>query len=158
MERTLVILKPDCFQRGLIGEAIQRFERRGLKVVAMKLEKLSNEKLEEHYAHVAHLPFFPEMRAYMQSTPVLVMVLEGPNAVECVRQTAGIEATDIGSFRGDYSGFVTKGCLKKNMIHTSDSVENAKEEIARFLDPEDIMEWKSVLLPEMFSPKEWGEK
>ena len=95
MERTFVILKPDCLQRGLVGEAICRFEKRGLKIIALKLEKLTDAKLEEHYAHVAHLPFFPEMRAYMQSTPVLVLVLEGPNAVECVRQTAGIEAKDI---------------------------------------------------------------
>jgi nucleoside-diphosphate kinase len=83
------------------------------------------------------------------------MVIEGPNAVECVRQTAGIEAIDIGSLRGDYSGFVTRGCLKKNLIHTSDSVENAKVEINRFLDTKDIFEWDSVMWPEMFSPKEW---
>ncbi len=157
IEKTLVIFKPDAMQRGLVGEGLARFERRGLKIVGLKMMQLDEKILHEHYKHVAELPFFPTLQEFMQSTPVIVVALEGPNAVETVRQTAGIEAGDLGTFRGDFMGFVSQGQLKKNLVHTSDSSENAVVEIMRFFKKNELFEWKTRAWKAMFSAGEWEE-
>lgn len=130
MERTYVMLKPDCVKRNLIGEVIARIERRGYKITAMKMFVMSEEILREHYAHIADKPFFPETIEYMTSGPVVAMVVEGQNVVEGVRLLMGPTKFGVaqpGSIRGDYAtdtGF--------NLIHGSDSAESAEIEIKRF--------------------------
>ena len=131
MERTLVILKPSAVQRGLIGEVITRFERKGLKLVAIKMIQLTDEILAEHYAHLIDRPFFPRIVAAMKASPVIVCCWEGIDCVQVVRSMTG--ATNgrnavAGTIRGDYS---VSG--QENIVHTSDSVENAKIELNRFL-------------------------
>ncbi len=155
IEQTLVLFKPDAMQRGLVGEGISRFEQRGLKIVGMKLMQLSSDILRKHYAHVADLEFYPTLEKFMQSTPIIAMVLEGPNAVNCVRKVAGIEAMDLGTFRGDYAGFASPGQLKKNLVHTSDLVENASEEIARFFRPDELLTWEKTSWEAIFSAGEF---
>ena len=95
MERTLIILKPDAVQRGLLGTVLNRFERRGFSIAGMKMVKLSHALLEEHYAHLKGKPFFPALLAFMSSSPVVVAVIEGKDAVEMVRKMCG--ATNAGS-------------------------------------------------------------
>ena len=130
MEQTFVIIKPDGVQRKLIGEIIQRFERKQLKIVQLKIATMSQAQAEEHYAHVKQYDFFPDLIQYMTSSEVVYMVLKGPNAVQIVRTMIGatnpVEATP-GTIRGDYglAGF-------QNIIHASDSVEAADVEITRF--------------------------
>ena len=106
MEKTLVLLKPSCVQRQLIGEIVNRFERRGLRVAGMKMMQLSDEILREHYAHLVDRPFFPSLAASMQASPVVALALEGVDAVQVVRtmtgSTNGREAAP-GTIRGDYS-------------------------------------------------------
>jgi nucleoside-diphosphate kinase len=130
MERTLILCKPDCMQRNLAGEVIHRFEAAGLKLVAAKMMRLTAPLLTEHYAHIADRPFFPEIVAFMQSSPVLALILSGENAVAKVRELLG--PTDSrkapkGTLRGDLG---TDNM--RNIAHASDSVENAELEVRRF--------------------------
>lgn len=155
IEQTLVIFKPDAMQRGLVGEGLRRFEQRGLKIIGLKMMQLDESLLREHYKHVSDLPFFPNLQEFMQSTPVVVVALEGPNAVETVRQTAGVEASDIGTFRGDFMGVASAGQLKKNLIHSSDSPENAVVEIMRFFKKNELFSWKTRAWKAMFATGEW---
>ena len=90
MERTLVIIKPDCINRGLTGQVLDRFERKGLQIVAMKMEHLSDKILEDHYAHLTGKPFFPGIKEFMQKAPAILMVLEGRKVVDVVRALAGV--------------------------------------------------------------------
>jgi nucleoside-diphosphate kinase len=136
MEQSLIIIKPDAIQRGLIGEILRRFERKSLKVVGLKMIRLDEALLQEHYAHVADKPFFAEMAGFMSSSPVVIMVIEGFKAIEIVRVVAGIKSTDMGSVRGD---FALSG--QRNIIHSSDSIESATKEIARFFKPEELFEY-----------------
>ncbi len=130
MERTYIMLKPDCVKRGLMGEVISRIEKKGFKITACKMMTLSEEILYEHYAHVADKPFFPAMLEYMTSGPVLAMIVEGENVVKGMRILMGAtkyELAAAGTIRGDYATSTTF-----NVIHGSDSVENAEIEIKRF--------------------------
>jgi len=140
-ERTLIILKPEALQRSLIGEIIHRFERKGLKILAMKMMQLDDGLLEQHYAHHKDKPFFPTLRDNMKHSPVVVMILEGERAVEGVRlitgATKGVEA-DAGTIRGDFA------MGNKNLVHASDSLENAKLEIERFFKPEELHEYRKL--------------
>ena len=139
METTLVLLKPGCVQRQLIGEVINRFERRGLRISGMKMMQLSDDILREHYAHLVEKPFFPALAASMQASPVVAMALSGVEAVKVVRAMAGPtngrEAAS-GTIRGDYS--VSN---QQNIVHASDSVENAAIELRRFFRPEEIFDY-----------------
>jgi nucleoside-diphosphate kinase len=139
METTLVLLKPGCVQRQLIGEVINRFERRGLRISGMKMMQLSDEILREHYAHLVEKPFFPGLQASMQASPVIAMALTGVEAVKVVRQMAGPtngrEAAP-GTIRGDYSM-----SNQQNIVHASDSVENAAIEVRRFFRPEEVFDY-----------------
>lgn len=130
MERTYIMLKPDALKRGVAGEIISRIERKGYKIAEAKTIMLTEEVLKEHYAHIADKPFFPEVVEYMVSGPVLAMIVEGPDVVQGMRILMGAtkwEEAAPGTIRGDYAF-----CTSENLIHGSDSVENAEIEIARF--------------------------
>ncbi|MDO8428436.1 MAG: nucleoside-diphosphate kinase [Candidatus Diapherotrites archaeon] len=152
MERTLIIVKPDAVQRGLVGEIVKRFEDKGLKIVAMKLEVLAEEKLKEHYAHHSTKPFFPELVNFMKSTPSVLMVLEGTECVRVIRQmlgaTNGRDATS-GTLRGDYS--ISN---QNNLVHASESLEAAEKEIARFFKKEEVMNYTKTLTEWFYASKE----
>jgi nucleoside-diphosphate kinase len=130
MDRTLILVKPDAFARGLTGEIVACFERKGLKIVALRHMTVSRELAERHYAEHAERPFFGELVDFITSGPLVAMVLEGPNAVKAARQVIG--ATDpleaaTGSIRGDFA--VEMG---QNLVHGSDSPESAARESALF--------------------------
>lgn len=136
MERTLVLLKPCTIQRGLIGEVLKRFEQKGLHLAGIKMMQLDDKILEEHYAHLVGRPFFPGLKASMMRTPVIACCYEGVGAVEVVRQLAG--ATNgrkalPGTIRGDFS---MSG--QQNIVHASDSLENAAIELKRFFRDEEL--------------------
>ncbi|MDE6783116.1 MAG: nucleoside-diphosphate kinase [Paramuribaculum sp.] len=150
MEKTLVIFKPAAVQRGLIGEILSRFERKGLTIVAMKMARLSEAILREHYAHLVDRPFFPFILDSMTASPVVLMVLEGVDAVKVVRLLTG--ATNSrealpGTIRGDFS---MSG--QENVIHASSSLEDAEVEVKRFFTPEEICEWTPLITPHLYSP------
>ncbi len=127
MDRTLILVKPDAFARGLTGEVIARFERKGLRIAEMKLMRVGRELAEEHYAEHTDKPFFGELVSFITGGPLVAMVLEGPHAVEAARQVIGatdpVEA-EAGSIRGTYGTEVTF-----NLVHGSDSDESAEREI-----------------------------
>ncbi|MGX6447072.1 nucleoside-diphosphate kinase [Patulibacter sp. S7RM1-6] len=130
MSRTLILVKPDGVQRQLVGEVLGRFERKGLKLAALKLVQLETSVVEEHYAHLQDKPFFGELVSFMTQSPVVAAILEGDSAVEVGRQVIGatnpVEAAP-GSIRGDLA--ISAG---ENVVHGSDSDENAEIEIKRF--------------------------
>lgn len=139
MEQTLVILKPSAVGRGIMGEVISRFERKGLIIAGMKMIKLNDQVLDEHYAHLLDRPFFSRIKASMMATPVVVMCVKGKDAVQVVRAMTGVtngRNAAPGTIRGDYS---MSG--QENIVHASDSVENAKIELDRFFAPEEIFDY-----------------
>ena len=130
MERTYIMLKPDCVRRGLMGEVIGRIGRKGFVITRAEMMQLDEAILREHYAHLLDKPFFPELVEYMTSGPVLAMVVEGENAIRGMRILMGAtkyEEAAAGTIRGDLATSTTE-----NIIHGSDSPENAEIEIARF--------------------------
>lgn len=139
MERTLVLIKPDGVQRGLVGEIVSRFEKKGLKMAGCKMISLDEAILREHYAHIADKPFFPGVANFMKSSPVIAMVWEGLECVEAVRLITGVtkgRTADAGTIRGDFAMSVS--C---NVIHTSDTVENAEKEVARFFNSDELFSY-----------------
>jgi nucleoside-diphosphate kinase len=138
-ERTLVLVKPDGVQRGLIGEIVTRFERKGMRVVALKLLQMDTEMARQHYAEHVEKPFFADLAAFITSGPLVAIVLEAPGAVAAVRQMMGATAPAAsapGTIRGDLG--LTIGM---NLIHGSDSVERAGQEIALFFTPDEVLEY-----------------
>lgn len=130
MERTYVMLKPDAISRKLAGQIIARIEAKGYKIIDLKVINLDEKKLREHYAHVANEPFYPKMESYMMSGPVWAMIVEGENVVQGIRILMGatkFENALPGTIRGDFASSTTE-----NLIHGSDSPENAEIEIKRF--------------------------
>lgn len=130
MEETLIILKPDCMEKGLAGEVIGRFEKAGFEITASRVMTLDSALLREHYAHVADLPFFPEIEAFMSSRPVMPMLLCGVGVISKVRDLLGptnSEEAPTGTIRGDLGTD-----RMRNMVHASDSPENAAIEKKRF--------------------------
>lgn len=140
MERTLVLVKPDGVQRGLIGEVIARLERRGLRLAAAKFMQVSRELAETHYAIHKGKPFYDGLIAYIVSAPVMAMVWEGPNAVAAVRQTMGatkpVEAAP-GTLRHDFALEIGR-----NLTHASDEASNAEKEVALWFKQEELVDWK----------------
>ena len=140
MERTLIIIKPDGVERALIGPIITRFEQRGLKIIGMKLLKVSDELARRHYAIHEGKPFFGPLIEYITSAPVVVMALEGPQAVQTARNTIGatrpVEATP-GSIRGDFGMMVGR-----NLVHGSDSPENGVAEIALWFEASELISYE----------------
>ncbi len=138
-EQTLVLIKPDAIQRGLSGEITSRFERKGLKLVGLKMMTLDEALLREHYAHIADKPFFGGLAKFMQSTPVIAMCWEGLDVVETVRKITGItkaREAESGSIRGDFA--MSVAC---NVIHASDTVENAGKEVKRFFKADELYDY-----------------
>jgi nucleoside-diphosphate kinase len=145
MEKTLVILKPNAVQRELIGELISKFERRGMKITAMKLTRISPETAEQHYEEHMGKEFYKGLISFITSGPSVIMILESMDAVEIVRSMVGAtnpaEAAS-GTIRGDYA--TSPG---HNMIHASDSIESAKREIELFFRPEEVYEYRLAVRP-----------
>jgi len=141
-ERSLVIIKPDAVNRGLIGELIHRIERKGLKIIGMKMRHLEDKELKEHYRHHQGKPFFRSLVEFMEHSPTVLMVIEGYRAIEAIRmlagQTYGLES-DPGTIRGDYSM-----SHQYNIIHASDSAEAAKKEIKRFFKKSELFSYKRI--------------
>jgi nucleoside-diphosphate kinase len=152
MERTLVLIKPDAVQRGLIGRILARFEDKGLKVIGLKFMELTDALLNEHYSHLADKPFFPGTKRFMTQTPVAAICLEGLDAVETVRRLCGItkarEAAP-GTIRGDWAMSV-----QANLVHASDSIETAKAEVARFFADAELYQYQSAQTPTIYSEDE----
>ncbi len=152
MEKTLIILKPSTIQRGLIGKVIDRFQQKGLTVNGIKMMQLDEKILREHYAHLVDRPFFPSLVRSMMATPVIVMCLSGRDVVEVVRMMTGAtncRKAQPGTIRGDFgmSG-------QENIIHASDSPENAEVEINRFFSPSEIFEYSPITTPAIYAPDE----
>ena len=136
MEKTFIIFKPDCIEKRVVGTVLSRFEAAGFEVIGCKMARLSAAVLREHYAHVADKPFYPEIENFMRSRPVIMIALQGDSVVQRVRDLLG--PTDSrkaakGTIRGDFG---TE--MMKNVVHASDSVENAKAELARFFKPDEL--------------------
>ncbi len=147
MERTFIMVKPDGVQRGLVGEIIGRFERRGLKIVGLKMMQVTDEFARKHYAVHEGKPFFAGLVKYITSAPVVAMVAEGTNAVQAVRQTVGAtrphEAAP-GTIRADYAIEIGR-----NLVHASDGPETAVAEIALWFG-DDVVSWNRANDPWIF--------
>lgn len=152
MEQTLIILKPSAVSRALVGDVITRFQRKGLIIAGIKMMQLDEQILREHYAHLVDRPFFPTLLKSMMATPVIVMVLEGKDVVSVVRAMTGATNSRVaapGTIRGDFgmSG-------QENIIHASDSPENAAIEVARFFKPGEVFNYKPVTITATYAPDE----
>ena len=145
MERTLVLVKPDAVQRGLIGEIIKRLEQRGLRLIACKFIQVSRDFAEEHYGIHKGKPFYESLLDYITSSPVMAMVWDGPNAVAAVRQTMGAtKPTEAapGSVRHDFGLEIGR-----NLTHASDSPENGDKEVSLWFSEEELLDWDRALTP-----------
>ena len=153
MEKTLVILKPSAVQRAIVGEVTARFERKGLRLCGMKMMLLTDEILNKHYAHLATKPFFQRIKDSMMAAPVVCCCYEGVDAVETVRtmtgSTNGRKAAP-GTIRGDYGM-----SFQENIIHTSDSPENAVAELARFFKADEIFDYKQATFQYLYANDEY---
>lgn len=139
MERTLIIVKPDGVQRGLTGEIIKRFEQRGLRIIGMKFMLVSRELAEKHYEIHKERPFFAGLVEYITSSPVVVIALEGTNAIQIARNTIGAtrpHEAAAGTIRGDLAMEVGR-----NLVHGSDSVENGVIEVGNFFSADELVSW-----------------
>ena len=137
MQRSLILLKPDCVKKSLVGQVISRFESAGYSIIASKVVQLDDALLHEHYSHVADLPFFPEIAEFMSSCPVIALVLEGEEVIQGIRDLIGPTGSTIapkGTIRGDLGTD-----RMKNMVHASDSPESALAEINRFFEADQIV-------------------
>ncbi len=152
MEQTFIILKPSTISRSLVGDVLIRFQRKGLQITGIKMMELTEEILREHYAHLVDRPFFPTLLKSMMATPVIVMVLKGKDAVSVVRSMVGATNCRVaapGTIRGDFgmSG-------QENIVHASDSPENAVIEINRFFKPEEIFDYTLPTVASIYAPDE----
>lgn len=155
MERTVVLIKPDGLQRGLVGEIMHRFERKGLKLVGVKMIRLTDDILDNWYAHHKDKPFFATLKSFMEWTPVVAMVWEGVEAINAVRKIVGITKSreaEAGSIRGDFgmSG-------SQNIIHASDSPESAEKELGLIFNADEIFDYDSTTDLLIYSKEEVGK-
>ncbi|MDD2512547.1 MAG: nucleoside-diphosphate kinase [Proteiniphilum sp.] len=153
MQVTVVILKPSAVQRGIVGEVIARFEKKGIQIVGMKMLCLTDEMLSAHYAHLVHKPFFGRIKDSMQASPVVVMALKGVDVINVVRQLSGVtngREAQPGTIRGDYSVSV-----QENIVHASDSPETAATELKRFFSENEIFTYPQFFLPYTYANDEW---
>ena len=143
MERTFVAIKPDGVKRGLIGELVNRFERKGYKIIGMKLLIPTVTQVEEHYKEHIGKPFYPTLLKYLTSGPIVAMAIEGVNVIHGVRQIVGAtnpDNADVGTIRADYAQI-----MSQNIIHASDSVESGNREINVWFNENEIFDnWKTV--------------
>jgi len=152
MDRTLVLLKPDSLQRGLVGEITHRFEAKGIKIVGLKMMRVADALVEEHYAHHKDKPFFAGLKAFMQSSPLVAMVLEGVEVVPTARKMAGITKSrdaEPGTIRGDFGM-----SIQANLIHVSENEAAAKEEIGRFFTEEELFDYQRPFDANIYSEGE----
>jgi len=150
-EQTLVLIKPDGVQRGLVGEIISRYERKGLKLVGLKLLKLPQERAEALYAPHKGKFFYDYLVRFMTSTPIVAITLQGRNAIDLVRLINGAtrpNESEPGSIRGDFSIDITH-----NVVHASDSPENAKRELAILFDSSELVEYGRIDEAVLYSPE-----
>ncbi len=141
-EKTLIIFKPDAVQRNLVGEIMNRFEKKGLKIIGIKMMSIEDATLEEHYAHIKDKPFFPGIRNFMKSCPVIVMALEGINSVSAIRLIVGPTKAweaNAGTIRGDFSL-----STQSNIVHASESVEAGEIEVKRFFADNEIFDYQKI--------------
>lgn len=142
MQKSLVLLKPDCIQKWYIGEVLSRFERKWLKVVAMKMIEMSDALIQDHYSHLSDKPFFPEIVNYMTMCPIVALILEWDDSIETLRNMCGatnpLEAAP-GTVRWDLA--LT---IRYNVVHASDWEDAAKEEIARFFNEDEIFAYNKI--------------
>lgn len=147
MQRTLVLLKPDCVQRRLMGEVLSRFEQKGLNVIAMKMMRVTPDLAKQHYAEHVKKPFYPGLEAFITGGPIVAMILEGLEAIEVVRNmlgaTSGIKAA-AGTIRGDYSN-----SRQMNLVHASDGPDAAKREMELYFSADQICSYEPTLTPWM---------
>ena len=145
MERTLILLKPDCVERRLVGRILSRFEDKGLNLVAMKLIRVSPDLAKRHYAEHVSKPFYPGLEKFITGGPVVAAIIEGLEAIRVVREmlgaTSGLKAA-AGTIRGDYSS-----SRQMNLVHASDGPEAAKREINLYFQPSEIVESEPTLTP-----------
>lgn len=152
MEKTLLLFKPSAVQRGLVGDVLSRFERKGLRIAALKMAQLTPEVLRQHYAHLVQKPFYPLIEESMMASPVVLCCLEGVDAVQVVHEMAGAtngRKAQPGTVRGDY-------CMsnQENIVHTSDSPETAEAELARFFVPSDYFDYELPVQKYLYAPDE----
>ena len=153
MEKTLVILKPCAVQRAIVGQVTARFERKGLRLAGMKMMQLNDKILDEHYAHLANKPFFQRIKNSMMAAPVICCCYEGVDAVETVRAMTGstnARKAAPGTIRGDFGM-----SFQENIIHTSDSPENAVAELNRFFKPEEIFDYNHAPFQFLYANDEY---
>ena len=153
MQKTLVLIKPSAIQRSLVGEVVSRFEKKGLQIIGFKMMTLSDDLLKTHYAHLVEKPFFKRIKDSMQVTPVFAMALKGVDAVEVVRKMSGTtngRNAEPGTIRGDYSM-----SIQENIVHTSDSPENAVVELDRFFNKDEIFEYEPLIFPHLYANDEF---
>jgi len=145
MERTLVLLKPDCVQRRLMGEVISRFERKGLNIVAMKMLQVTPELSKQHYAEHVAKPFYPNLESFITASPIVAMVVEGLEVIRVVREmlgaTSGLKAAP-GTIRGDYSS-----SRQMNLVHASDGPEAAAREIELYFSKDQVLSYEPTVKP-----------
>lgn len=152
MERSLIILKPDALQRGLVGEIVTRLERKGLKLIGVKMLKAESALLRAHYAHLVDKPFYKGLEEFMQSSPVIIMVWEGFECINSIRTLVGAtnpREADAGTIRGDFS--IGQG---RNLIHASDSKASAEEEIERFFEKKELFNYDKSEYVHLYDPEE----
>lgn len=142
MQRTLVLLKPDCVQRRLMGTIIKRFEDKGLNIVAMKMIQVTPELARQHYAEHVEKPFYPSLEEFITSAPVVAMAIDGLEVISVVRDilgaTSGLKAS-AGTIRGDYSS-----SRQMNLVHASDSEESASRELELYFNAEELCDYEPV--------------
>ncbi len=144
MQKTLVLLKPDCVERRLIGEIIRRFENKGLNIIAMKMLRVTPELSKKHYAEHVTKPFYPNLEAFITSSPIVALALEGLEAIRVIRDmlgaTNGLKAAP-GTIRGDFSS-----SRQMNLVHASDSEESAVRELALYFQPSELCSYTPTLV------------
>jgi len=152
MERTLVLFKPDCVERRLVGRLLARFEDKGLNIIAMKMMQVTTELARKHYAEHVQKKWYPNLEAFITSRPLVAAIVEGPQAIDVVRDmvgaTSGLEAAP-GTIRGDFS------CSRQmNLVHASDGPEAAAREIGIFFSPAEIHSHEPTIRPWLLAPDE----
>jgi nucleoside-diphosphate kinase len=152
MDRTFVMFKPDCMERGLFGSILSRFERKGLRLVALKMMRITPDLAKQHYAEHVEKPFYPGLEEFITASPVVATVMEGPEVVRVVRDmlgaTSGLKAAP-GTIRGDHSA-----SRQMNLVHASDSPESAAREIDLYFKADEIQQWDPTLACWLQAPDE----
>lgn len=145
MERTLVLLKPDCVQRRLVGQVLARFEDKGLNIIAMKMLRVTSDLSKQHYAEHVQKPFYPNLEKFITASPIVALVVEGLEAIRVVRDmlgaTSGLKAAP-GTIRGDYSS-----SRQMNLVHASDGPEASAREIALYFKSDEMHSYTATLIP-----------